>query len=201
MYKVFIENRIVIFTKKFEPEFSTNHKIVSGTIDFSVIIHEIEDVKIGEIMYIICRDVQQTFDEVFYSFQFVEAAGGLVRHENNYLFIFRNNCWDIPKGIIDKGETIEFAAIREVKEECGISEVQIIKPLINTFHTYQFQNQRVRKKTHWLEMSVQQITTLKPQIEEGITEVKWISNKEMKQVFENTYPSIIEVLNAIGLYE
>lgn len=35
--------------------------------------------------------------------------------------------WDFPKGHIEKGETTEDAARREVKEETGISNVEIIQ--------------------------------------------------------------------------
>ena len=49
------------------------------------------------------------------------AAGGLVTNENNeLLMIFRRGKWDLPKGKLDKGETIEECAIREVEEETGI---------------------------------------------------------------------------------
>ena len=37
--------------------------------------------------------------------------------------------WDLPKGCIEKGETIKSAAIREVKEECNLdfTPTKIIK--------------------------------------------------------------------------
>ena len=58
------------------------------------------------------------------SFYFIEAAGGLVRNsENNYLFILKNNCWDLPKGKIDIGEKHEHAAIREIKEETNLHDL------------------------------------------------------------------------------
>jgi hypothetical protein len=34
----------------------------------------------------------------------IEAAGGLVKNENkDFLFIYRNDKWDLPKGKIEKG--------------------------------------------------------------------------------------------------
>ena len=52
------------------------------------------------------------------SFKSIHAAGGLVRNiKGQYLFIFRNGKWDLPKGKIEKGEGIKSAAIREVEEE------------------------------------------------------------------------------------
>ncbi|MCK7539117.1 MAG: NUDIX domain-containing protein [Marinilabiliales bacterium] len=54
-------------------------------------------------------------------FTVIEAAGGLVGHPSGkYLFIMRYGRWDLPKGHIEKGETPEECALREVTEECNI---------------------------------------------------------------------------------
>jgi hypothetical protein len=34
-----------------------------------------------------------------------------------------------------------------------------------------------------------------PQLEEGITEVKWVSKKEINQIIMNSYPSIRDVIS------
>ena len=44
----------------------------------------------------------------------------MVRKADAYLFILRNVVWDIPKGKLEKGETPELAAVREIEEECGL---------------------------------------------------------------------------------
>ena len=55
----------------------------------------------------------------------VQAAGGLVRNnKGKMLFIFRKNKWDLPKGKVDKGETLENGAMREVEEETGVKKLQ-----------------------------------------------------------------------------
>ena len=59
----------------------------------------------------------------------IAAAGGLVINEHGQLlFIKRLGRWDLPKGGIEGGETPEVAAIREVAEECGISQLAIKRP-------------------------------------------------------------------------
>ena len=40
-------------------------------------------------------------------FKVVKAAGGLVRKKEKSLMIYRTKKWDLPKGKLDEGETIE----------------------------------------------------------------------------------------------
>lgn len=126
----------------------------------------------------------------------IEAAGGLVRNsKGETLFIFRNGKWDLPKGKIETGEDTREAAMREVEEECGIGGLKIIRPLSETYHTYELKGRQVLKRTSWFEMHSND-QKMKPQLEEGITEVKWIPEKETSGVLSNTYPSIIEVIQS-----
>lgn len=131
-------------------------------------------------------------------FKIVEAAGGLVKNKNGeYLFIFRNGKWDLPKGKIEKGEGTEPAAIREVEEECGIGGLSITKELEPTYHTYVLNEKPVLKPTYWFEMDCSDTAKLVPQTEEGITDVRWISIKDLKMVRENTYESILDVISGL----
>lgn len=103
--------------------------------------------------------------------------------------------WDLPKGKLEAGESIEECAVREVAEECGIEEPTIIKPLTPTFHTYELNGQRILKKTHWYLMNSSDNSALVPQTEEGISEVKWVSTDEAEKLAEHSFGSIQQVLN------
>lgn len=128
-------------------------------------------------------------------YQRIEAAGGLVyNHQNHWLFIFRNGLWDLPKGKLEQGENIEGCAVREVAEECGIEEPTMIKPLIPTYHTYQLNGKRILKKTHWFLMQSADDSELVPQTEEGITEVKWVTTAEAKELAEHSFGSIQQII-------
>lgn len=127
----------------------------------------------------------------------IKAAGGLVRNEeNHYLFIFRNGKWDLPKGKLDSGERTKDAAVREVEEECGIQISSIGNKICNTYHIYEMNKERILKKTSWYRMSAVNQNELTPQIEEGITDVRWLAGGDLMMIRQNTYPLIRDLLNA-----
>jgi len=124
-------------------------------------------------------------------FKDIEAAGGVVFNENNeILWIYRNDRWDLPKGKIEKNESREIAAIREVEEECGITNVKLNKYLNTTYHIYEYKGEKVLKTTYWYEMFADANQVLTPQLEEGITEVTWLNNERMKEALNETYDNI-----------
>lgn len=135
--------------------------------------------------------------DIFKSFFSVRvAAGGLVVNTNKQLlFILRNGVWDLPKGHIEKGETIEQTALREVAEECGLQGLTITKPLPTTYHTYLLKNKIVLKQVHWFVMEYLGNSIGNPQTEEGITKIDWLNKTEQDKVFLNTYQSVKDIIS------
>lgn len=128
------------------------------------------------------------------SFYYIEAAGGFIEKENQFLFIRRHNRWDLPKGKLEKGETIEEAAVRECEEECGIKNLTIIKPLSPTFHIYAYKKGYALKQSYWFYMQSDYDKKLSPQLEESITEVNWFDKKTIETVLlKDTYYTISDV--------
>ena len=83
----------------------------------------------------------------------IKAAGGLVKNLNGeYLFIYRNDKWDLPKGKVEKNERVKEAAVREVEEECGIKVDKLGDKICKTYHVYINKGDVVLKKTHWFDM-------------------------------------------------
>ncbi|HCL83820.1 MAG TPA: hypothetical protein DIC22_07590 [Chitinophagaceae bacterium] len=131
----------------------------------------------------------------------IRAGGGLVVNEKGeVLFMFRRGKWDLPKGKLDPGETLEACALREVTEETGVQKPELIKFLLITEHEYEERGLAIRKKTYWYLMKTNSHQPLVPQFEEDITELKWIGPDDYKIVQQNTYPGIIEVLKAGGIF-
>jgi ADP-ribose pyrophosphatase YjhB (NUDIX family) len=146
-------------------------------------------------------DPKKLFKKIRKSCELIKAAGGLVRNaKGNYLFIFRNKKWDLPKGKVEKDEKMKEAGLREVEEECGVKILTNDEKLCKTYHVYQLDNNLVLKKTNWYSMTVKGEPKLIPQKEEGITKASWLSKLELSPVLKNTYPAIVQVLEAGGLF-
>ena len=130
-------------------------------------------------------------------FEVVSAGGLVVNSENNFLWINRNNHWDLPKGKVERGESLENAAMREVSEETGIENLEITGDLSTTYHTYDIDGVVHLKTTFWFSMKHKGGDTKgTPQSIEGITEVKWLSMPIPEKVWNSTYGTIRIVVNA-----
>lgn len=125
------------------------------------------------------------------------AGGGLVlNQEQELLMIFRRGKWDLPKGKLDPGETIEACAVREIKEETGLTEVVVSRKLSITHHTYfdTYLQEDVIKETHWFLMQAPGKQTLVPQTEEDITEIKWVGKRDREALLANSYDTIVDLI-------
>ena len=132
----------------------------------------------------------------------VNAGGGLVtNNKGEFLLIRRSGLWDLPKGHQEPGEPIEETAVREVEEETGLKGLVLGKFIRVTDHTY-FRNEKWHlKHTWWYSMTCSEGCNLVPQTEEGITEVRWVAKTELKELLQETYPTIVEVFRSLGLSE
>lgn len=141
----------------------------------------------------ISDDIYCTEKAIKADFKVIEAAGGLVLNNNKILMIFRLNTWDLPKGKLEKDETTAMAAVREVQEECGVIAENISK-ICSTWHSYTHKDKRILKKTTWYELHCLDDTNLKPQLEEGITDIKWMDIENASLALSNSYKSVRYVL-------
>jgi len=159
-------------------------------------IHEMRQPKVHAGIFV-HKDLEELRKAFWKKFLLVKAGGGLVRNgEEKYLFMFRRGIWDLPKGKLDPGETIEHCAIREVMEETGIEGVILEGRLLITYHTYDESGKHILKETHWFRMQAPAPGELTPQLEEQITELRWVDADGMKVLLRNTFPSIKDVIKA-----
>ena len=128
--------------------------------------------------------------------QIITAGGGLVFNEKDeLLMIFRRGFWDLPKGKLDAGETIDACAIREVQEETGITHIELKEKIADTYHVYKEFGKHILKESHWYKMQCNTEQKLVPQTEEDITDIKWVKRSDLKNYTSNTYQTILEVLS------
>lgn len=199
MYKVFINDKPLIFceSKLNLPDIRANEHYVfeKENQQKKVLISMDQSVALARHV-ILSKAPDLTFNGFFKDFQFIEAAGGVVQNQKDeILLIYRNGCWDLPKGKVEKGENISEAAIREVEEECGLVGPEITDELSSTYHTYERNGKKYLKRTHWYVMEYNKDHKLIPQIEEGITKVEWVNKSDLKIYTEKTYGSIKSIIS------
>jgi len=130
-------------------------------------------------------------------FTLVKAAGGLVKNEKDKaLLIFRRGKWDLPKGKLNKNESIEHCAVREVEEETGLKSVELKSPLLVTYHTYHEGTKYVLKESHWFTMNVSGEQKLTPQTEEDIFDIQWLDQKDIMSYVPKAFPLILDIMQA-----
>jgi len=146
--------------------------------------------------YVFSKEPYDELKKYYADHKLIKAAGGLVQNSDYFLWIYRNNIWDLPKGKIEDNESITDAALREVKEECGLKGfLEISHKIIATHHTYQRRDVKILKETHWFFMQFDGDPNTIPQLEEGITEVSWKSKNDSIKLALESYPSILSVFN------
>ncbi len=194
MYKVFFNERLIAL-----------HSIEDkAVLSDSLEIKDLEDLKNKLPLILDAEDditlVSDNVDVLLEQFKqalcFVEAAGGIVCNENDeLLFIHRLGVWDLPKGKLEKGESPEVCAGREIAEECGISGHQIKEKITDTYHIYERKGKLYLKKTYWyyFELDNADSQELTPQTEEDIEQVVWFDQDEITLALVDTYASIQEV--------
>lgn len=196
MYKVFIENRLVIICEKNSIKIDSiilfSENVTSFEKDIFPLFKKSEP-KIPIIL--IAKDAHTEFERLFEGYKRVIAAGGIVKKNDTYLFIKRQGKWDIPKGKLSKKEAPETGAIREIEEECGISNPTIKQFICCTYHTYRFKDKPRLKLTYWYGLDYEGDEEPVPQAEEGITKVKWFTKDKIEKVRRKTFLSIIEVID------
>lgn len=126
----------------------------------------------------------------------INAGGGLVADKDgNWLMIYRNGTWDLPKGMQEEGEDIAVTAVREVAEESGV-EADAEDLLKITRHAYRMYGSLNVKTIWWYRMKAKENASIRPQTEEGIEKCEWVTPEDLDYRLANTYPSIVDVFEA-----
>ena len=191
MNKVFINDRPIYFVENATGLDSSLIVPFDGISSIELAIKKLSNISAPQKLYLLVKDSTETAKFLISKLLYIEAAGGLVKNaDGNYLFILRHGKWDLPKGKAEPGESIEETALREVEEECGISPLQIVKNLHNTYHIYALKGWWALKCTHWYLMQYNGNQQLVPQTAESITDVQWVKPANVDALMRNSYETI-----------
>ena len=178
MKTIFFNQRAMILCREGEQaEKDPEAVIVIDSGDDTILANAVNTIDTGSgirRLYVLCDNPELTYERLRKLFTEVDAAGGLICNDlGEFLLIFRNGMWDLPKGKREKGESTAENAVREVMEECGIPTPEA--------------------------MRLSSGVSTRPQTEEGITRTAWVPAEKVKGYAGQTYPSIKEVFENAGL--
>lgn len=125
------------------------------------------------------------------------SAGGVVIRDKEMLLIKDSyGRWSLPKGLIEKNETTEEAALREVREETGLKNIELVKKIGEIKYFYQLKGEKIFKIVIFFLMKTED-KELKAQWE--IQDAKWFSIDEAleKIDYKNTKIIIEKALELI----
>ena len=189
MYSIFVNDKPIRLTTNVEKEDGFKNYLLSS-VHIGKVIKQLNSSKLKEVR-LIGKNDNKLIKKFLKLLPNVIAGGGKVYNEKgDILFIYRNSKWDLPKGKVEKNETIEDTALREVEEDTGVRGLEIIKPLNTTYHIFKRHGKYKIKITYWFAMKTKFDGILRPQQNEGITKVEWLSPLETKKALQNSYANI-----------
>ncbi|NJY64261.1 NUDIX domain-containing protein [Salinimicrobium sp. CDJ15-81-2] len=189
MYKVFVNDIPIILST----ERDLGEKYISFPLKEVKLKRIIKKINKGKLLYVnLYHDKKEKLlKHLFKKLPVVTAGGGMVLNpKNEVLFIYRNGRWDLPKGKVEKNESIEAGAIREVEEETGVKNLKISKFLLTTYHIFQRKGRYRLKVTYWYEMTTDYSGELIPEEKEGIKKVKWKDMEKAQKALKKSYANI-----------
>ena len=128
----------------------------------------------------------------------VSAGGLVIRNEDGRIEIALISVgnpprWQLPKGLVDRGETPETAALREVREEAGV-EADLIGPVDKVEYWYQAksgaQRVRIHKFVHFFLMKYRAGDVAHHDHE--VHEARWVPATDAEQML--AFPSERKIL-------
>lgn len=198
MYKVFFNNKCVLLVENYDLSRIRTGEFFIHYDDFEEInylLNLLEKSSLIEVLIIQSDQIAELWADFRAHFKEIEAAGGLVLNDRKeLLLIHRNGLWDLPKGKWEEGESIADCAMREVEEECGITDLILKEHLMESYHTYRMKGFRILKKTDWYIMKSNQ-ENFTPQTEEGIDQIKWMNPQKIDWESQPSYASIEMVID------
>lgn len=199
MYKVFVNKKEIILTVD-APKESKAKVLPLQSTPLKKIIRILRTTKV-ETLYLVHHNPKKLLPLFKKKLPVAVASGGVVQNKaGKVLFIYRKKRWDLPKGKVEKGETLEEGGKREVKEETGVKKIKVGELVGVTYHIFKRNNRYQLKESHWFHMTSKYEGVLVPETKEDITKAVWKDKKKALKAMENTYPNITHLFDKAKLF-
>jgi 8-oxo-dGTP pyrophosphatase MutT (NUDIX family) len=124
----------------------------------------------------------------------ISAGGIIVKKDENFYYILllrdtRYPEWFLPKGHVEKTETLEQAALREIKEEAGLSKIKI-GPLLGTYERFVSKADEFKKINYFLAFITAEEIPSPP--ENKFVEIKWFKIDKLPIMYLPEQQDVIE---------
>ncbi len=198
MYKVFVNKKEIILTTE-APKMPRSKALPLKSTPFKKIIRTLRTTNV-DTLYLVHENPDKLISLFKKKLPVTVAAGGVVQNDQKQvLFIYRKKRWDLPKGKVEKGETLQKGGKREVKEETGVKKLNVGTLLGKTYHIFKRNNRFQLKESHWFHMTTSYDGNLVPETKEDITKALWKGKKKTLKSLEKTYPNISHLFSKAKL--
>jgi len=119
------------------------------------------------------------------------SGGGVVMNSKGQILVVNQNAnsWSLPKGHIDKAEDARAAAVREIKEESGVTDLEFIQEL-GSYQRYKIglngdDEDKTELKTIQMFLYKTEQRDLKPE-DKHHPEARWVNVEDVERLL--THP-------------
>jgi len=112
------------------------------------------------------------------------SAGGIIVRNGRIVLVNQaGKSWSFPKGHVERGETLLTAARREIREECGLVKIELVKELAPYKRVGRKNGKKEMKSLHFFLFTAKE-EKLKP-IDKAITEARWVDIDNVAEILTN----------------
>lgn len=143
--------------------------------------------------------LEQWVRRLFGIMRITESAGGVVVGPEGKVLVVNQDrrSWSLPKGHIDKGEAAQQAAVREIAEETGITELSFKKKL-GTYRRFRIGKEGGEDTTEEKIITMFLFTTSQKEFaprDPRHPEVRWVDRKKVADLL--THPKDKEFFETV----
>ena len=127
--------------------------------------------------------------------ELVINAGGVVYREKEkelYFILVKNahDKWVFPRGKVEENETWQETAAREIKEETGIDEAEVLGEIGEIKYTDKSEDPQIKKSTHFYLVKTEK-EEIKKEESKDVKSAEWFPEEEVAGALG--YPNLVDI--------